>query len=398
MPIILIAPNANTRMSGESVRAFYYFKYLVDNGHDAFLVTHERNTADIIDFFPANRLRFVENTRFQIICAKFSILRPILNLYFHWHASKLIQNFPKEGTILHYLSPISPVQLRFPDRGYKILMGPLNGNLSYPPALRKIMPWSIRIKSAFHYVAQRFFGIIFGDKKRANIVLFSGGYRTSQSLRWAGVEESRLISVMESGIPDAYLRRPRLCHRGRNTQFCCCARLVRWKNIEMAIKALSLTPPDFSLSIIGEGVQKEDLEHLAWELGVSQRVNFLGRIEHSELDSMFRQFRGLLFPSLMEANGITMQEAMLIGLPVVALRWGGPAELASAEEAILIEPTSEKAIVDGLFESMMRLAYDAKFADSISLKASEKARKEFGWSAVGAQWRAHYNKIMHTNK
>jgi len=71
-------------------------------------------------------------------------------------------------------------------------------------------------------------------------------------------------------------------------------------------------------------------------------------------------------PSLRECGGMAMLEAMSIGLPVVAVRWGGGAQYASEKCALLVEPGSEAALVDGLAAAMRELA------------ASPEKRRELG--------------------
>src|SRR6185436_6751806 len=117
-------------------------------------------------------------------------------------------------------------------------------------------------------------------------------------------------------------------HEGRNLKFVHNGRLVAHKGADLAIRALSRTKHPVELEIVGRGPERERLERLAKKLFVSERVKFTPWIEdHSKLPEYMRQFRGMVFPSLAEANGIVVQEAMVMGLPVICLDWGGPSLL-----------------------------------------------------------------------
>lgn len=75
-----------------------------------------------------------------------------------------------------------------------------------------------------------------------------------------------------------------------------------------------------------------------------------------------------------------MGEAMALGLPVIALNWGGPAMLADASNALYVQPGSEEAVVAGIATAMKRLARDGALAESLSVAA--RAERLFAWRAL----------------
>ena len=109
---------------------------------------------------------------------------------------------------------------------------------------------------------------------------------------------------------------------------------------------------------------------------------------------MLRAYRAFVFPSLAEANGIVVQEAMVQGLPVIACNWGGPALLVTPETGILIDPISEEHVIAELAAAMDRLAEDGEMAERMSVNARTRARtKGFLWSDVIRNWRPVYAKV-----
>lgn len=171
---------------------------------------------------------------------------------------------------------------------------------------------------------------------------------------------------------------------------------MNYKGIDLAIRALAHTQKDITLDIFGDGEMAATWMQLADELGVASRVNFLGWCPHNELMTRMRDYRAYLFPTLAEANGIVMQEAMMIGLPVVSLRWGGPEGLADDSSAILIEPKDQAYVVAQLADAITRLANDPGLANQIATAAREIAEEHFPWSRVQADWSRWYVPSEHS--
>ena len=121
-------------------------------------------------------------------------------------------------------------------------------------------------------------------------------------------------------------------------------------------------------------------------------MTFKGWIDHANLIEIVSQYRGFIFPSLCEANGIVMQEMMCLGIPVVCLDWGGPKKLAQEGAAIAVPPASRALVIQHLAEAMDRLAIDPSYADQIAEKAHMVALRDFPWDIVAASWMLSYPK------
>lgn len=396
-PIFLISERFGQSGGGEAMKGQQFADYLLDRGHDFLVFTHARAVYGQGAELPETLLRLVDETPFQAFLWRSRVLRPLLGTYFHLRVRRMIlkevgrlaKGTPKP--ILHYISPVSPVELRFPPRGYFTVMGPLTGNIYYPPAFHHRMSIGDRLRERLHVVSQRLFGIVFGEKRRVDAVLVSGYERTHASLRLAGCPDDRILDVVDSGVSEQVFARPRLAHAGQNPRFMCSGRLVDHKGIDLAIKAVAQADPEITLDIYGDGVKRAELEALSRSLGVDGRVTFHGWIErHEDLMAAYGDYRGYLFPSLVEANGIVMQEAMTIGLPVVALRWGGPAMLADDDSAIYVDPSNEAQVTAEIAAAMNRLAKDGAWADEISSNARAIADQHFRWDSVVTSWQAAY--------
>jgi glycosyltransferase involved in cell wall biosynthesis len=387
--IVLISKHFGSNSGGEAIKGFQFARYLKAHGFQVTVITHQRaleeqgaGAADV-DFL------IVPETRLQDLLWR-ARLEILLDLYFHVAARRLIGRHVPRGpdVVLHYIAPVSPVTPRFFPRGYRIVLGPLTGNIFYPPAFAGRMTWQWHWARRLHGMAQRLQSVLFPEKRRrVQNVLVSGYERTRASLRLAGVTDGQMADVVDAGVSETLCTAPRIVHDGPHPRFAASGRFVDHKGFDLAIRALAATPAEITLDIYGDGEKRGALEALARTLGLQERVRFMGWVpDHEDLLAALRGYRGYVFPSLAEANGIVMQEAMMMGLPVIATRWGGPAHLADDCTAVYADPVSEAHMVAELAGAMTRLARDPGYAEQISLDARRKAEALYSWDAVSSSW------------
>jgi glycosyltransferase involved in cell wall biosynthesis len=109
------------------------------------------------------------------------------------------------------------------------------------------------------------------------------------------------------------------------------ARLVQWKNHDMVLRALAKAREKVWLFIVGDGAEDQRLKALARELGVEDRVRFVG---HADPVPYLASSDLFVLPSRIESFGLAYAEAMSMGLPCIGLRNRPPAVLSSAEDVI----------------------------------------------------------------
>ncbi|BDP42379.1 mannosyltransferase [Deinococcus aetherius] len=95
-------------------------------------------------------------------------------------------------------------------------------------------------------------------------------------------------------------------------------RLAREKRFDLVLDALAGLP-DAHLVVLGEGPEREHLIGHAERLGVADRVSFLGVRPWTEIGAYYRLAELFLFASDTETQGLVLQEAQLMGVPVVAV-------------------------------------------------------------------------------
>lgn len=117
-------------------------------------------------------------------------------------------------------------------------------------------------------------------------------------------------------------------------------RLFPKNGVEYFIRALPhiARGADVEALLVGDGPERERLEALARELGVAERVRFLGRQVNADMPALLCSAELAVFPSLMEATSVAALESMACERPVAASRVGGLPEIVDDEVGGLFEP------------------------------------------------------------
>jgi glycosyltransferase involved in cell wall biosynthesis len=149
--------------------------------------------------------------------------------------------------------------------------------------------------------------------------------------------------------------------------FLSAGRLVKFKGLDYLMRAFAElkknTRIPVRLKIVGRGEEGEKLENLAAELGISQDVEFTGRLSREQVVRAYQESNCFVLPSLYEAFGVVLIEAMATGLPVIATRSGGPEYIVEESSGYLIEPGNVDVLRNAMAEMIQN--YDSFDSDAI---------------------------------
>ncbi|HET7745562.1 MAG TPA: glycosyltransferase family 4 protein [Gaiellaceae bacterium] len=180
----------------------------------------------------------------------------------------------------------------------------------------------------------------------ARHVLSPSEYLRRIALGW-GLEQAR-ISVLPNttpaipSLPSREELRTELELEGDSLAFA--GRLGIQKSLGVAFEALA-TVPNVTLTIAGDGPEREGLERRATELGLDGRVRFLGALPRDGVLRLFRAADASLLSSSWENFPHTVVEALAVGRPVIATSVGGVPEVVhDGENGLLVEPNDPNAL------------------------------------------------------
>jgi L-malate glycosyltransferase len=160
-------------------------------------------------------------------------------------------------------------------------------------------------------------------------------------------------------------------------------RLDLVKGHHVAIEALATDglPPDAHLCIVGDGPRAGELIALARSSGVEQRVHVIGF--RRNVYDYIAHGDALLMPSLHEGLPYTLLEAMALGVPIIASRVGGLAEVLEHEvTALLVEPQVPAALA----AAIRRLRDDPTLAARIGERAQQLQRARYSLEAMTSSY------------
>src|SRR5258705_4817728 len=127
-------------------------------------------------------------------------------------------------------------------------------------------------------------------------------------------------------------------------------RIVGYKGFYVLVRAMRGV--DAPATNVREGPLLANLQQLATELGVSDRIRFAGRVDHSEIKTILHSAQVLAFPSVTEAEafGIAQIEAMAAGLPIVNTQLPTTVQLVARDdkEPLTVPPNDPLALSQAL--------------------------------------------------
>ena len=104
----------------------------------------------------------------------------------------------------------------------------------------------------------------------------------------------------------------------------------------------------FRLEIGGEGPSRPSLEQQVQQLGLADRVTFLGRLARPEVRDALGRADLFVLASPHETFGVVVAEAMACGLPVVITRSGGPEAFVPTGAGVVVEPGDPTSLADAI--------------------------------------------------
>jgi glycosyltransferase involved in cell wall biosynthesis len=131
------------------------------------------------------------------------------------------------------------------------------------------------------------------------------------------------------------------------------------------------------LIIIGEGEERQNLENMARNLGISDSVKFRGFVDNAR--SLLSNFDIFCMPSRSEAMPYTLLEAGLAGLPVIATPVGGIPEVIETGINGVLVPTED---VEVLFSTLVLLAEDENLRKRLGTNLKASIQENFSFAKM----------------
>lgn len=255
---------------------------------------------------------------------------------------------------------------------------------SFAPTLltlqQEVLPSQIESGTLLHRLltsAERIVGVSRGVVQQVRTML--PGLAAKLSCIYNGVEPPPIIPARLPNDP------PRLL---------CLGRLVPAKRIEWALEAVHRLRdrfPRVQLDIAGDGLERSRLEARSRELGLGNRVRFMGWLDPARVWETINLSTAVLMPSLREGLPVSGVQAAIMGRPVVATAAGGLADVVRNGESGILAPIDD---FEGFVAALALILEDPQLAAGMGQAARMRAASTFEWKATVKGYEQLYQTIQ----
>jgi glycosyltransferase involved in cell wall biosynthesis len=196
--------------------------------------------------------------------------------------------------------------------------------------------------------------------RRAKRIIVPSRYLAEIAAGWS-LDRSR-IEVLTNPAPDPVHVEPAALAAGT---FVFVGRLTEQKALPVALAAL-VDVLDARLVLVGDGPERDSLERLALDLGVADRVEFIGSAPRDVVLSYLAGARAAVLSSAWENLPHAAVEALSVGTPVVSTAVGGVPEVVRDGENGLLVPAGDAS---ALAAALQRMLDDDALRDRLAAEA-----------------------------
>jgi len=152
-----------------------------------------------------------------------------------------------------------------------------------------------------------------------------------------------------------------------------------------AIKILNKKYTNMTFLFVGNGPLKNHIKDLSLS-----NIKIISEIEHMELMKLYKEVDLIVVPSIYEAFGLVVGEAMIMEKAVVATNVDGIVDLITdKEEGLLVPPKDAQALAD----TIEKFYLDKELRETLAKHAREKIKK-FDTKIIAFQWKNYYKDMI----
>lgn len=367
--------------------AFTWLKILLERYHVT-VFTNEASTIGIREYYKENLPENLVIHSFEddnLLKRKFKI-----QLYFGYFTfnnciKKYVKNNPTAFDDVQLVLHKNPTSFRYFTSLYKLnkplVIGPIGGGLQVPKVLKTYFksepfinklrifdPWLLRLP-AYRKQYQKADKILitldyvkeslpkkFSDKI---ITLFDTGIDMENECVQKNKENDSVIKILWVG------------------------KLIRYKGAELAIKATNLlNDPNVHLDIIGDGIELKYLQNLVSTLKIEHQVTFHGNVPYTKVDDFYKNAHIFCFPTMTEASGNVILEAMKYSLPIVTIDNGGPKYMCPDSGTFKVPISNVENIIAQLSEKLAVLIASPALREKMGRENYLYCKENFSWKQM----------------
>lgn len=193
--------------------------------------------------------------------------------------------------------------------------------------------------------------------------------------------KSEKINVVHNGVDLNLIDSINVDKKNKNS-IIFVGRLAPHKHVDDLINVIRMLKEDFTdiqLTIVGNGIEKDNLIKIVNDLNLNDHIDFLSDLEYSEVIREMKRSNVLVLPSTREGFGMVLAEANASNKPVVAYKSGGVVEvIENGINGFLVKPHD----INGLAEKIRFLLENKEIAREMGEYGRKKTEKYFNWEKI----------------
>ncbi|QLG87786.1 glycosyltransferase [Chitinibacter bivalviorum] len=255
--------------------------------------------------------------------------------------------------VVHVPTPVSSAAgTRLHNLGLPLVRGPLNCGLGNPAGFGDVLQqesqWLNQGRKLGQWIAARL------EKTSQRQITLTATAATRSAIP----KQQQQMPMLENGI-DHLNFTPSLVPHRRPTEplnILFVGRMLPVKGVNFLLQAAARLIKQgypIELTLVGEGGKRLDWQALSVALGIAQFCHFTGNLPLAQIPDLMRQCHVFCLPSVRESGGAVILEAMACARPVIAYRFGGPAELVTPDTGVLLDANSPSELIEALYHCLL---------------------------------------------
>ena len=307
------------------------------------------------------------------------------SLAFEWHAWRQLRRRIVAGEFdvvlrIMPMTPVLPSPFAFFLRKGPIpfVIGPLNGGLPWPPGFPQLDNQKESVSNLRNLY--RYLPFARSTYRHAAAIIAA----SSQTYAEFATYSEKLFFVPEPGIARSLCSGDsRSSEPGAKLELIFVGGLVPRKACDLALRAAaSLLRGDLArFTVVGDGPERNRLEHLMRSLGIEKAVSFRGWVSHAEVLRRLRSADVMLFPSIRDNGAGVVFEALATGAVPVVADFGGPGDIVHPEVGYKVPLTNEIDVVAQMEKILTELAHNRDRLEQLRRQGIAYVQECLTWEA-----------------
>ena len=411
--IVLAAYQCGPGMGSVSQIGWEWYSRLAQQ-HDVTLVTHVRNRQALTDAgapLAGSRIHYIDTEWFAGPLHRLAkrlfpfsehnvfLLSSLDYLLFDFQAWRMLAGRMRAGERWSLLHRVTPITLATPSLlgrlGLPVVLGPLNCGLATPAGfdavLKRDAVWLTRLRG----IGQAASALSGATRHAARILTATQATLGAVPAR----HRSRCRMMVENGVDLERFRAspwPLPPSATEPLRVLFVGRLVPFKGVGMLLDAAALVAAGgrpIEVTIVGGGPMEQAWRSQAAALGIERLVRFTGALPAAQVAAEMARCHVFCLPSVRESGGAVLLEAMASARPVIAVGFGGPAEIVDDDVGRLLAPVSAEQVTADLAVVLADVCADPERWRRRGIAGRFRAESRFSWPAKVAGAAAVYDEL-----